>query len=134
MSTSTDAILAYGIDLGEGIDLEGLGYVHGDDCDCGLAFDDCPKCFDNEGEFLSARLKAAGVTGVGLTRHCSLSSSMWLLTSREVRAYRGDVVTLNKERLNVPALETLAIGEAARVLGVAADVTPQWLLVSFWDR
>lgn len=118
MSTSTDAILAYGIDLGEDIDWEELGCGWDQDAD----------------EFVSKRLAAEGIEGVHLTQHCSLSSPMWLLTSRSIKAYRGDVVTLNKERLNVPALETLAIGEAARVLGLAADVTPQWLLVSFWDQ
>lgn len=132
MSTPTDAILAYGIDLGEGIDWEELGYVHVEDCE--YDYKECGNCFENEAEFLSARLKVAGITGVGLTRHYSLSSPMWLLTSREIGAYDGDVVKLNKERLNVPALETLAIGEAARVLGVAADVTPQWLLVAFWTE
>lgn len=132
MSTSTDAILAYGIALSEYVDWELHGYVHVDDCECGDAFDECPKCFDNEGEFVSARLKAAGITGVGLTRHCSWSFPMWLLTSREITSHQGCAVELDKEELNVPAQETLAIGEAARALGLAADVTPKWLLVSFW--
>ena len=119
MSTSTNGILAYGIDLGEDVDWEELGYDWDADKD----------------EFVSERLAAEGIKGVGLTRHCSRSEPMWLLTSRSVVVHRGEVVTLNnKERLNVPALETLAIGEAARVLGLATDVTPQWLLVSFWGR
>lgn len=135
MSTSTDGILAYGIDLSHDVDWKELGYVHVDDCECGDAFDECRKCFDDEGDWLSARLTAEGIKGVGLTRYCSLSYPMWLLTSRSITAYRGDApVVVDKAFLNVPALETLAIGEAARVLGLATDVTPQWLLVSFWDR
>lgn len=120
MSTSTDGILAYGIDLGEDVDWEELG------CDW--------DADEDENDWLKTRLTVEGIKGVGLTRYCSLSSPMWLLTSRSVTVHRGSVHTLDKAFLNVPALETLAIGEAARVLGLATDVTPQWLLVSFWDR
>lgn len=132
MSTSTNGILAYGIDLDEDVNWEELGYVHVDDCKCD--YEGCTNCADTEEDWLSARLAAEGIKGVGLTRYCSLSSPMWLLTSRSVTVHRGSVHTLDKAFLNVPALETLAIGEAARVLGLAADVTPQWLLVSFWDQ
>lgn len=133
MSTPTNGILAYGIDLGEDVDWEELGYVHVDDCECVDAFDECRKCFDDEGDWLNYRLKSALISGVSLTRHCSRSYPMWLLTSRSITVRRGDAKVLDKAFLNVPALETLAIGEAARVLGLATDVTPQWLLVSFWD-
>jgi hypothetical protein len=133
VSTSTDGILAYGIDLGEGVDWEELGYVHVDDCECGDAFDECRKCFDDESDWLSTRLENALILGVGLTQYCSPSYPMWLLKSRSITVRRGDAKVLDKAFLNVPALETLAIGEAARVLGLATDVTPQWLLVSFWD-
>ncbi|HSX96438.1 MAG TPA: hypothetical protein VLG91_03455 [Streptomyces sp.] len=132
MSTSTDAILAYGIDLGE-VDWEELGYVHTDDC-LACEGNGCGECFGDENEWLTARLRAEGIKGVGLTRYCSLSNPMWLLTSRGIGAHRGDVVFLDKAHLNVPAAETLAIGEAARVLGIAADVEPAWMLVSFWDQ
>jgi hypothetical protein len=118
VSTSTNGILAYGIDLGEDVDWEELGYDWDVDKD----------------EFVSKRLAAEGIKGVGLTRHCSFSYPLWLLTSRSIVVHRGDVHTLDKAFLNVPTLETLAIGEAARVLGLATDVTPQWLLVSFWGR
>jgi hypothetical protein len=133
VSTSTDGIMAYGVDLSE-VDWEELGYVSEGGCEECTDEVYCGQCFEDEGTLVASRLAAAGIKGVGLTRYQTASEPLWLLTSRTLSVRRGDVVRIDRAYMNVPAIETLAIGEAARALGLLPDCSPAWLLVSYWDR
>src|SRR5688572_5233765 len=89
VGTSTDGILAYGVDLQELDSSDFPDYRDADECDACAATDwetRCGECFEGLEEYVEAALGKSGIKGVGLTRHCSYDYSMWILGTRSFRA------------------------------------------------
>lgn len=130
MSTSTDAILAYGYDLGENLPFIGV-----DDYQY-------PGWWDGEEDFESAAVrrlieadpqaKYAGLP-VGIETHCSDRSPMYALVIKATvtTASRGYPETITDLTMPEGAQEHMAW--AVEVLGLdVGDVQPAWLLFSYW--
>lgn len=124
MGVSTDAILAYGYELPE-IDPEELEWVDEDE----------DGYFDLH-DAVDSRLKEAGITGVGLTSHCSVDYPMHLLTTYERTSWRGSVGKVDAHELVArPSSEGWdeKLSAALKVLGLTSPQDrPSWLLVSDW--
>jgi len=143
MGTSTDGILAYGYDLGD---------------DFGFEYDDKnrPAWMDNDDESYAETawrmlLNANGFTetygdghanyfrreraaeealGLKLVFYCSGEASMYILAVKEIRAHRGEALTID---LSVPGNANERLQWALDVLGVKPKADkPQWLLASYW--
>lgn len=135
MGYATDAILAYGYDLG-GPDNTWL--VQETDQWGGLAvpwFND-----EDELDFVEAakeRLKTAGIAGIELDIHCSHDSASTLIAVSITTAARGnperiDFEDLTRSRLAADWDEDLA--NALSVLGLTPlQGAPAWLLASYTD-
>lgn len=132
MGTSTDAILAYGYDLGDSPEFVGLG---------GEGF---PDWWDGEDGFDVAALrhllqaepgaKHCGLL-VGFETHCSTDAPEYLLVITETvtTALRGHPETITS--LTVPAYSDDALGWVIETLGLdVGDQKPQWLLAAYWER
>lgn len=137
MGTSTNGILAYGVDLADNIDWDEL-YTGSDECEaCNNSEDgwesDRACCFDGPDEYVGHVLKAAGITGVGVTWHCSYDYPMFIVGTRRWSAYRGGPVEIPVDSLTVDPGESKKIIKALKVLGLYEDgMTPSWLLCSIW--
>jgi len=134
VGTSTDGILAYGVDLQELDSSDFPDYRDADECDACAATDwqkRCGECFEGLDEYVSAVLKKAGITGVSLIMHCSYEYPMWILGTHRFRAYRGSPTDVPLNVLTVPEEETEAIRRALTVLGQGPK-KPRWLLASIW--
>lgn len=155
MGQSTDGILAYGYDLGgdEGWKIEGLG-EYGE-------FPELPWLDDTDGfqESAERRLLAeiAGFTerwaqgsegywdrereakarvGVQFDTYCSGDYPMYLLATKVITVYRGDVKDIDMAALAVEP-EMNGWDEKLRAALTALGITPQqaeprWLLASYW--
>ncbi|MGW1547492.1 hypothetical protein [Streptomyces sp. NPDC002346] len=125
MGQSTDAILAYGYVLPEGVeyDVDGLD----------------PDSDDYEGfdEEAGKKLQAAGITGVHITRHCSHDYPMYLLTTCAKTAWRGGPRFVDVDYVNRAPVEggwDVKLSQALEVLGVTPE-SPRvgWLFCSDWS-
>lgn len=130
MGVSTDGILAYGVELPNEFESdeawEKYGFVD-------KYADDTPEGegWDGIEDFVSDVCKARGVPGIILVRHCSFDYPMYILATRYHSAWRGSPSRIAS--LDVPADETLRIGQALEVLGIHVDKPePAWLLASLW--
>lgn len=132
MSTSTDAILAYGYDLGDSPAFTGIADA------------DFPDWWDGEEDFERAVIhrlleadppaKYAGL-GVGIETHCSASAPMYLLvaSSTVTVASRGTAETV--EPLDVSGWAKDRLAWAVDTLGLdLAGQEPRWLLASYWNQ
>lgn len=135
MGTSTDAILAYGYNLGgddgwELRDADQYGEINLDWYDP----DDDDTDFATEA---MKRLRAASAdAGIKVEMHQHHEFKQWLLAAHVITANRGDVVTLQ-----LPELAALVaaggfdgrLARAVEALGVTPlQAKPEWLLVSYW--
>jgi len=145
MGVSTDAILCWGIDLGEETPwadkAEELGFDT-DDLEDFFAFVFCgvekPKeawVADGENESYSAYWKAKREAlkayGVELVTHCSYDYPMHILaiSASETRANRGDPQTITS--LDVNPEWSPKLKEACEKLGIDPE-DGQWVLCSLW--
>ncbi|MFB7162302.1 hypothetical protein [Streptomyces sp. NPDC056242] len=156
MGQSTDAILAYGYDLGEGLqnireageygELPPLSWLdeNGDEdlADAVerrllaevIGFTETWSS-GNEGYFGRER-EAKARLGVEIQTYCSESCPMYVLAAHVIRVSRGDAEMLHPRSLaDQPDLE--GWDEKLRVALEALGITPtqeraQWLLCSYW--
>jgi len=135
MGTSTDGILAYGVDLQKLDSSDFSDYQNTDECEECSVTDwgvPCGECYGGLEDYVDAVLRRAGITGVGLIRHCSDLSPMYILGSRSFRARRGSPVKIATDTLEVSEEERGAIRLALTVLEQEQQ-QPAWLLASDWD-
>lgn len=145
MGTSTDAILAYGFNLG-GLD-KGISFKGFDDGDmpewaegdfdeavhkrllASVGFDE-KWSKENEG-FFARKREAERLLRVELVYHCSSEYPMYILSAKAFSANRGYPVTVD---FNIPADADKHLQEAAEVLELdLGNRTPRWLLASYWS-
>ncbi|MCG5464298.1 hypothetical protein MED01_002464 [Micromonospora sp. MED01] len=159
MGTSTNAILAYGYDLGSDDEwkLEGSGEYGEYDFNTHDWYSEDEDGYTDFVESVEAKLLAAhGFTetdwqvdgfyrrqkeakaamGVEVVTHCSGESPMYVLAVKEITAYRGDCKVLDFDSLNREATEG-GYDEKLRAALSALGLTPkqdraQWLLCSYW--
>lgn len=160
MGTSTDAILAYGIDLGDpdgypeswkvdGIDEEALEhedglakYVENRLLVAAGFTEKRPEedLSDNWRERIyrpwrQRRDAAVAQFGVEVVSHCSTEAPMYLLVAHHITAPRGcprfpDVNALNLQRIHDGWDQRIA--DALKTLGWSTDQQPRWILCSDW--
>lgn len=139
MGQSTDAILAYGHDLGADDDLE-LRFLDEDDDDVGGQIERRLRAeiasFDEEWapesqDFFAREREADAATGVEVVGHCSCDYPMRLLAARGSvnRAGRGEPQEIVSLEVLPGWNERLAAARAA--LGLP-EATPGWVLASHW--
>lgn len=153
MGQSTNAMLAYGYDLGgeEGWKLQGLG-EYGELPELPWLDDDFQSAAerrllaelagftetwssDNDGYFTRAR-EAKARLGVEFDTHCSGDYPMFLLATKVITVYRGSVEEIDMAALAVEP-EMNGWDEKLRAALDALGITPQqerarWLLCSYW--
>ncbi len=126
MGTSTDAILAYGYDLGDP-----------DDWESGPDWWD-PEAEDEEGDPIdfhtAADERIPGGLGVEIVDHCSDRVPHYILAAHTITAARGYPKTVDPAALL--ALQEDAdtrLAHALEVLGLKPEQeSPAWLLASYW--
>jgi hypothetical protein len=137
MGVSTDAILAYGVDLGDDIDLDWLEDVD----DIGEALESrlleklagfTDEWTDGDETYFDRKQAAEEKTGVEIEYHCSYDYPMYFL------AARGSVTRANRGYpQKVPTLLSRtrywdeSLLEAQKALGLEVK-TPGWYLFSMW--
>ncbi len=124
MGQSTDAILVYGVDLGEDELPEAL--VFNDEDDGGDTEESKPIAF----ALYMGRSLPSGVTVVN---HCSDSCTMRILAieASELRAWRGSPQAVAELKVD-PAWDA-AIDAFAAEHGITLPKRPGWLLASWWS-
>lgn len=134
MGTSTDAVLAFGYDLGSSDDdLK----VKEWDADYGRLDVEWMRGVD-ETEFAEraeARLKVNGVTDVKIEiyQSCEVPAYMLVIAEETVVVARGEVWPVRPTDLISPVEWHDALVRALRVLGVTpTQEEPAWLLASIW--
>lgn len=133
MGESTDAILAYGYNLG-GED-PGYTFKEFDQDDYRVRLDWYDEDNDFEGFNWQAekRLKEVGVEGIEIVLHCSYEVMSYILAAHHVIASRG-----YPEDIDFETLKTMAVVEAwdnklkqaCEALGITFNVKPGWILAS----
>lgn len=124
MGQSTDAILAY-------------GFILPDDAkeDVDWLDEESPDYVGFEYE-VEKRLKAAGITGVHITSHCSVDYPMYLLATSTTTAWRGGpkVVDPHAMAAHPEAGDWDAkLREGMELLGLTSEMAaPGWILCSDW--
>jgi len=146
MGVSTDAILCWGINLGEDLPWEEkaveLGYESGSD-DEFLAFMFCgvekPKEEwveggenENYSAYWKAKREALEEYGVELVGHCSYDYPMYILAmaASVTRASRGCPATITNLEEQPGWEERLT--DACEKLGLPLDSERKWILCSMW--
>lgn len=128
MSTSTDAILAYGYDLG-------------DEPDFGFADGEVPTWWDDEQEDFAdaahARLDQEGLAtiGVQVVTHCSDSAPKWILAAHVTEAVRGYPRAVSLDDMLADPVRGRwddKLAWAVETLGLKVQQPPEWLLASYW--
>lgn len=137
MGQSTDAIIAYGYDLNALMDYP--DEINWEEFLSQGVRDEIAKVegyYDLDESLSDWLVKTHGVKGVELVRHCSCDYTMHILGREVVRAWRGDVRTLEWPNLYQRGIDerwkenTI---EAARLLEIdVKDQEPHWMLVSMW--
>ncbi|MER7361887.1 hypothetical protein [Nonomuraea wenchangensis] len=153
MGTSTNAMLAYGYDLGsaDGWKIREAGEFsepildwYDEDSDDGfieqaearlLAAHGLTGTWEDDG-YYDRKEEAQARAGVEFDSYCHSEYPMWLLATKVITVHRGD-----SEVLDLPALmaETAENGwddklrQACEVLGITPkQERPGWVLVSYW--
>lgn len=146
MGTSTNGILAYGIDLGEdfGFDYDEPQPAWIDDED-----DEAPETVllaangftepepdittDRDGwrSWRSRQRDAKKDLGVELVHYCSGDVPMYILAAKHFEVYRGDTEEVD---FDLPKNANERLAWALDVLGLDKfkDQRPKWLLASWW--
>ncbi len=132
MSTSTDAILAYGYNLGDSPAFAGLGG------------EDFPDWWDGDEDFDDAarrrlvqaepEAKYCGLL-IGFEAHCSTRAPEYLMVVTETVtvASRGNPEKITS--LQVPSYADDRLAWAVETLGLdVGDQKPQWLLAAYWEQ
>lgn len=136
MTTNTDAILAYGYDLGgeeEGWKLKGLDkYGELPDLDWYVQDEDDDEGFDERAN----DVLVGTVPGVTVEVYCSGSSPIFLLTAKAITVRRGHCEVIDWRKLEderVAKNWDLKLQSALGALGlVPKQSEPAWLLVSYY--
>jgi hypothetical protein len=155
MSTSTDGILAYGYDLGEGFqkiqgageygELPPLPWFDAESDDMIEAAEHrllaelagfTETWEDGHDGYYSREREAKARLGVELETYCSDSCPMHVLAAKVITVYRGDVKELDLAALAVEP-EMNGWDEKLRAALAALGITPtqaepRWLLCSYW--
>ena len=118
MGTSTDAILFYGIDLGE----DGLDSIYESNKDLYDAIQDC-SLPDEMVEKLKDNLCEIGY-------HCSGECPMYYIFASKERAWRGYPQEI--ENLDVDLIWNDQLKEFCEVIGIEYQ-KPKWYLASYWS-
>jgi len=119
MGQSTDAILVYGVDLGE-------------ELPDSLSFDE--DSHDEKSNPVGyAFWMGKAVDGVELVSHCSDRCPMYILAAAasETRAWRGDPKLITELKVD-PAWDA-ALDAFADANGIELPKRPGWLLASWWS-
>lgn len=125
MGQSTDAILAYGFVLPDGVQYD-------------VEWSD-EESDDYEGleEDAETQLKAAGITGVRITSHCSHDYPMYLLTTSSTTAWRGSPGIVDASDMVAAPIAgdwDAKLRTAMAVLGLTSEQSaPAWILCSDWS-
>jgi hypothetical protein len=145
MGISTDAILAYGYDLGDDPDVDWWANRDEDDeeeSDFGEVATN--KMLESIGftekwvsgiddEYFTRKRNAEGQLGVEIIYHCSYDYPMYILAAKEIRAYRGDVTVIEMSDLLINIEWDDKLARALQSLGIKPiNEYPQWMLVSMW--
>lgn len=139
MGVSTDAIVAYGYDLGEIFD-HNLDWLEDAD-DTGGAINQrlrekvagfTDTWESSPEDYYERETEADEQTGVEIVYHCHIDYPMYFLSARgsEQRVYRGYPEALRD--LTVQEGWDEAIAKAVEALGVKIEGKPQWFLMSYW--
>ena len=142
MGISTDAILAYGYDLGEWESMDYPEWFDEDDEDAAFS-EQAMKHLLKEAGFTETDWKVEGYwnrkneaeknLGIEITYYCSYDYPMYILSAKEFRAYRGDAVKIDYADLTIDSEWNEKLRWALDKLGVpASDDEPSWFLVSMW--
>lgn len=134
MGTSTDAVLAFGYDLGSS---DGDLRLKEWDADYGRLDVEWMREVDDEEfeERALARLKANGVADVKLETYqsCEVPAYMLVVAEETVIVARGEIWTVRPSDLISPVEWTDALARALRVLEITpTQEEPAWLLASLW--
>lgn len=156
MSTSTNAVLAYGYNLSNGagwafreVDEYGepkLDWYDADDEDnegfaeaisarllASVGFTE--KWGDNPaGDYFERERAAAKSLGVELQSYCHVEHPMYILATKIITVYRGDAEILNPAELAaIPPEWDERLAAAVASLGITpTQEKPGWVLVSYW--
>ncbi len=131
MGTSTDGILAYGVDLPEyeGCDYSDLPWAEDGDDEFGdtIARLAGGRQYPEEG-WLDDKRKAAEACGLELVFHCSYDYPMYILAVRgtEHTASRGYPTEIKE----LPTPDATKLREWCKKYEIECD--PKWLLCSLW--
>lgn len=140
MSTSTDAILFYGIDLGEDLDIDEIAR------NCGFDPDDEDYEFDTLDNFYLKKIgiyrgedenyvewgkrKELALNGVGDGRHCSGYYPMhYISIGTHYEAYRGHPTEVTNLGINSDWDDK--IKKYCETIGIPFS-KPKWILASYW--
>lgn len=149
MGTSTDGILAYGYDLGEGYGFEWddetprPAWIDSDEYEAAEnvllvadGFTETEPDFNTDREgwlaWSSRRDEAKKALGVELVMHCSDECTMWILAAKHYRNARGYPAEI--PGLDLPDNADERLAWAVDVLGLYMfdGQRPKWLLASWW--
>jgi len=132
MGTSTDAILAYGYDLGEWNKIEGAGEF-GENLTLPWLDDDSDDSYREQAERCLLTSKAH--LGVKFETYCSDQVPMEILAAKVITVSRGDCETLDLAALMAEPAEhdwDDKLRAACEALGITpTQEQPGWLLVSY---
>ncbi|MER7500477.1 hypothetical protein AB0L05_27845 [Nonomuraea pusilla] len=155
MGTSTDAILAYGYDLGEWNKIQGAGEL-GEDLTLPWLDDDSDDGYREQAErhllnasgftetwetsqgpgYYSREEAAKAALGVQFETYCSDRAPMEILAAKVITVSRGDCEVLDLAALMAEPAEHGwgdKLRQACQTLGITpTQEQPSWLLVSYW--
>lgn len=150
MGTSTNAILAYGYELGGDNDgwkiaeagpygelrLPWLTEDELDNAEFDFAEEVMLRLAREAGHDVKYTSQAEEETGLRVESHCSAECAEWLLAAKVITAYRGhpkniDFAALERERVERDWDSKLE--RACQVLGITpTQGKPRWVLCSYW--
>jgi len=153
MGTSSDAVLAYGYDLGEWSKIQGAGEF-GEDLSLPWLDDDCDDSYTDQAErcllasvgfteewepdsgYWDRKKDAEARLGVQFETYCSDNAPMHVLAAHVITVSRGDCKVLDLPALAAMPFEGLwddKLRAACEALGITpTQEQPGWLLVSYW--
>jgi hypothetical protein len=147
MSTSTDACLAFGVDMGEQGEYKFPWDAASDDWEdfeewwafeCGITLPDVD--YSDEAHvtyqaYWKRKSEAIKRCPVEMVRHCSDQCPMYILAVRGtlIEASRGYPVALDGGlEKNIDAKALKAFHAFCKQYGITLPAQPQWLLFSYW--
>jgi hypothetical protein len=144
MGVSTDAILAYGYDLGDPASREGNPEWYDDDEDGDIDFSEqamnillaklagfTETDWKVDG-YWTRKEEAKESLGFNIITHCSYDYPMYILCIEpHYRAWRGDAVEIPHNLGYTPEWDS-KLDQAVEILGLKVAERPSWLLASLW--